>query len=190
MGFFTTSFYLTLWGMLDHLTAIARQVWALDLDERRCGITSKRFWQTVAAREPTLQAIVKKTRVAQWISQMSDVRHPAAHTAMLLPTSVVQETAESQKTDAEIIAELRKEDPGFFQLLDPHDQAPLLPSMIEDWRHRHRKTIAENVIYVPGKGYVRPAVNSLDYDLAMLTGMMDIFLFAVFRNLATSQHRI
>jgi hypothetical protein len=38
-------------------------------------------------------------------------------------------------------------------------------------------------VYVQkGKGgYFRPAVNSVDYDLAMLTGIIDVFIFGSFR---------
>jgi hypothetical protein len=41
VGFYVSTFYLFLWGMLEHLTIIAKWAKDLTIDETKCGIRSK-----------------------------------------------------------------------------------------------------------------------------------------------------
>jgi hypothetical protein len=47
VGFYVSTFYLFLWGMLDHLTIIAKWARTLKIDERYCGIRSPKFLDRV-----------------------------------------------------------------------------------------------------------------------------------------------
>src|SRR3989442_10477274 len=108
-----TNFYLYLWGMLEHLTLIAKYEKKLPVQEKACGIVSQKFWEVFGERDPILRRYMCEDPMREWIAAMADARHAAAHRAMLLPNYIVEETEDSRKTDAEISAILRKEDPEF-----------------------------------------------------------------------------
>jgi len=58
----------------------------------------------------------------------------------------------------------------------------MIPFMVSNWRHQKLKVMADGVIYVQGasRPYFRPALNSVDYDVAMLNEVLDIFLVELF----------
>jgi hypothetical protein len=182
LGYHMTNFYLYLWGMLEHLTLIANQVKRLGLRERRCGIESKELWEALGENAPALRAYIRGGPILEWIGHMADARHAAAHRAMLLPTDVMSETEESQKTDAEIAAILRHEDASFYTLLPPAMVEAFEPQAIEHWRHRNRRALGTNVVLVKRAPvpYFRFAVTSIDYDFGMLNAVIDAFLVNLF----------
>ena len=112
---------------------------------------------------------------------IGDVRHPAAHSALLLQSDIVGHTVDSQKSDEEIAAILRTEDPDFFVKYETYTRQ-MLPTAIYVWRVNHMKVITDDAIYVEhaSGGYFRPAVTSIDFDLEMLNAFIDAFLFACF----------
>jgi len=103
---------------------------------------------------------------------------------MLLPHTLARHTPESELSDDEVRARLREEDPEFYDLIPEDMVAPFDPLRIWHWRTEHTKTLADNVVVVKGRSgtYIRGAVISIDYDLAMLEAVMDAFLVALFRN--------
>jgi hypothetical protein len=117
---------------------------------------------------------------------MADARHAAAHRAMLLPNDIVEETEESKKTDAEIAAILREEDPAFYRLFTESMIEAYEPMKIDHWRHWKRRTLATNAVVVNKEsgGCIRFAVTSIDYDLMMLNAVIDAFLVRLFGRLA------
>jgi len=120
---------------------------------------------------------------------MADARHAAAHRAMLLPTDVISETEESQKTDAEIAAILRADDPNLYTLI-PEPMIEAFERMaIEHWRHGKRRILATNVVMVKQapQPYFRFAVTSIDHDLMMLNAVIDAFLVKLFSRQAEAK---
>jgi hypothetical protein len=182
LGYHMTNFYLYLWGMLEHLTLIANQARKLGLRERDCGIESPKLWKALGKSDPELRAWVRGDLIRKWTTQMADARHAAAHRAMLLPNDIITETAESQKTDAEIAAILREEDPKFYALLPEPMIKAFERQKIEHWRHWKRRTLATNVVVVKKESgaYIRFAVMSVDHDLMMLNAVIDAFLARLF----------
>ncbi len=182
LGYHMTNFYLYLWGMLEHLTLIANQVKWLGLRERRCGIESAKFWEALGKNDTALRAYIREGPILEWIGHMADARHAAAHRAMLLPTDIMSETEESRKTDAEIAAILRVEDPNLYTFFPE----PIIESFealaIEHWRHQKRRTDATNVVVVKKDAdpYFRFAVTSIDYDVMMLNAVIYAFLVKLF----------
>ena len=148
LGYHMTNFYLYLWGMLEHLAVIANRAKKLGLPERDCGIGSPKFWQLLGERDAALRAYIRDGAIREWTSAMADARHAAAHRAMLLPNDIVSETEKSQKTDGEIAAILRKEDPEFYRLLPEPMIKALEPMKIDHWRHWNRRTLATNAVVV------------------------------------------
>lgn len=184
LGYYITAFYLHVWGMLEQLTLIANGRLELGLSDEQCGIHKDRtLWKALGAREPGLRNFVKTDPIAAWTAAMSDVRHAAAHRAMLLPAPLVSHTAESQLSDDEVRERLRAEEPGYYAHMPEEVIAAIEPMRIWHWRVRHVETIGDNVVMVKGKSgtYVRGAVVSIDYDLTMLEAVMDAFLVALFR---------
>jgi len=182
LGYHMTNFYLYLWGMLEHLTLIAKYEKKLALEERACGILSPKFWEEFGKLDPILRAHICEGLIREWIAAMADARHAAAHRAMLLPNDIVVETEESKKSDSEISAILRKEDPGFYKLLPKEMIEVLEPQKIAHWRHWKLRTIATNAVVVKkeSEGYIRFAVMSIDHDLMLLNAVIDAFLVRLF----------
>ena len=182
LGYHMTNFYLYLWGMLEHLAVIANQAKKLGLRERDCGIESPRLWEALGEGDPALRAYIREGPIREWTAAMADARHAAAHRAMLLPNDIVSETEESRKTDAEIAAILREEDPEFYALFTEPMIRAFEPGRIEHWRHWKRRTLATNAVVVKkeSEGYIRFPVTSIDHDLMMLNAVIDAFLVRLF----------
>ena len=98
--------------MLDQLTLIAKYVKNLSLADKNCGISSDLFWDEMRPKEKALVRFMKDPPIRPWIEIMSDMRHRAAHSLIPMPAEVLTETEESQKTEDEILENLKKENPG------------------------------------------------------------------------------
>jgi hypothetical protein len=183
IGFYINTFYLMLWGMLEHLTIVAKYARNLDVDERSCGIRSKPFWKKFSVVENGLSEFVKGPRMTEWIGIMADMRHKAAHNVILIPSLLFFETDDSKKTDDEIIEILRKEEPHLYRFLDAGSIEALQPSWIAHWRMMKMEIGAPGMVMVSkpdGKSYLRDPVISVDYDLSNLVAVMDAFLVKLF----------
>lgn len=180
LNYHLTSFYFHVWGMLDALTGIANLQLGLDLHPRQCGITNDTFLGSLNHRRPNLYRFIKNYG-PRWVSVIGDVRHPAAHSALLLQRDIMSSTPESQKSDDEIVAILKEEDPVFY-VKDEAYTRHMMPTAIYLWRVNHMKVVMDDAIYVehPSGGYFRPAVTSIDYDLEMLNAFVDAFLITCF----------
>jgi hypothetical protein len=183
VGFYVTNFYLLLWGMLDHLTIIAKWACELAIEERFCGIRSKQFWEEFNLKDSHLYKFLKQPNIDEWISQMADMRNAAAHKTIALPTPLLAETDESRKGDKEILKIIQKERGAAYKILPPELMKAMEPMMINLWRLRKMKVIAPSIVYLKGKKehYLRDPVISVDDDLDYLTAIMDAFLVALFR---------
>lgn len=182
LGYHMTNFYLYLWGMLEHLTVIANRAKKLGLRERDCGIENLKLWHALGEQDASLRAYIRGGPIREWTVAMADARHAAAHRAMLLPNDIVSETEDSQRTDAEIAAILREEDPEFYRLFHESMIKTFEPMKIDHWRHWKRRTLATNAVVVKkeSEGYIRFAVTSIDHDLMMLNAVIDAFLVRLF----------
>lgn len=180
LNYHLTAFYFHVWGMLDSLTGIANLHLGLGLEPRQCGISSDDFLNALKQRCPNLFSFIK-TYSARWVSVIADVRHPAAHSALLLQRDVLEDTPESRKTDDEILAILKAEDPNFFVRNEAYTRS-MFPSFIWLWRVKHMTVITDDAIYVelPSRGYIRAAAISIDWDLGMLNAFIDAFLISCF----------
>jgi len=117
---------------------------------------------------------------------MADMRHAAAHREMLLPSVLVRESEADKKSDAEISEILNREEPDFYDGLSEGAREILEPHRIWLWRMNQLETIASNVVIVQKQkgGYIRSPVDSVDYDLGMLTAIMDAFFVVLFKKRA------
>ena len=184
IGFYINTFYLMLWGMLEHLTIVAKYARKLDIAERACGIHSKAFWKEFRVVEKGLSEFVKGPTMTEWIGIMADMRHQAAHNMIPIPSLLVFETEESKKTDDEIIEILKKEKPHLYQFLDAASIGVMQPSWIADWRMKKMGIDAPGMVMISkpdGKSYMRDPVLSVDYDLSHLIAVMDAFLITLFK---------
>ena len=187
IGFYINTFYLMLWGMLEHLTIVAKYARNLNIDERECGIRSKKFWKEFSVVEKGLSGFMKGPKMTEWIGIMADMRHQAAHNVILIPSVVVFETEDSMKTDDEIVEVLMKEKPHLYRFFDAASIEALQPSWIEDWRMKKMEIGAPGMVMVSkpdGTSYMRDPVISVDYDLSNLIAVMDAFLVKLFNRVS------
>ena len=186
VGFYVSTFYLFLWGMLEHLTIIAKWARTLKIDERHCGIRSTKFWTEFTEIDSRLKHFLDQRGINEWISVMAEMRHAAAHRDLALPTEILAETEDSKKTNKEILDILKQEHSSMYQSVI---FAPIIksfePMMIRLWRIKKMRTIAPSavVLTVKGNKVVRDPVMSVDYDLQYLTAVMDAFLVTLFNPL-------
>lgn len=184
IGYHVTTFYLLLWGMLDHLTVLAKYTKGLRIEERNCGIKYQAFWQELSQKCPGLERLVKDTKVDEWIDQMADMRHASAHRGIPVPTQLREVTAESEKSDEEILEIVKKEKAVWYALFSPEFMKRVEPTMVWHWRMSKTKMIMPNIVEIKGrnKTYLRDPVGSIDYDLGRLTALMDAFVIGLFNN--------
>jgi hypothetical protein len=183
VGFYVSTFYLFLWGMLEHLTIIAKWAKNLKVDERYCGIRSKRFWTEFSKIDTRLNTFLNQPRVKEWISVMAEMRHAAAHRDLALPSEILVETEESKKTDDEILEIIKRERSSMYgSFLGPIIMKAMEPMLIRMWRIKKMREIAPSVVMIKidGVKQIRDPVLSVDYDLQYLTAVMDAFLIMLF----------
>jgi hypothetical protein len=184
IGFYVSAFYLFLWGMLEHLTILAKWARGLTLDERYCGIRSKQFWTEFNKIDSRLGKFIDLPRIKEWISVMAEMRHAAAHRDLALPTEILQETEDSKKSDDDILEIIRRERSYMYNsILAPVIKA-MEPMMISLWRIKHMRQIAPSavIIDVGGVRQIRDPVLSVDHDLQYLTALIDAFLVVLFNS--------
>jgi hypothetical protein len=88
---------------------VAKYARDLKIDETQSGIQRKKFWKEFNTIDPRLSTFLNQQKIGKWISVMADMRHAAAHRDLALPTSLLQDTEESTKSDAEILEIIRQE---------------------------------------------------------------------------------
>jgi hypothetical protein len=182
VGFYVSTFYLFLWGMLEHLTIIAKWATDLTIDETKCGIRSKKFWKEFNKTDPRLNTFLRQPKISDWISVMADMRHAAAHRDLALPTTLVSETEDSKKSDDEILDIIRQERSYMFESIIAPMMKSMEPMMIWLWRISKMKIVAPSMVVIKrgDKAYLRDPVMSIDHDLQYLTAIIDAFLVALF----------
>ncbi len=183
IGFYINTFYLMLWGMLDHLTIIAKHARDMRISERYCGIRSKDFWKEFRKIENGLYNYIKGKDISDWINIMADMRHQAAHSIIPIPSLLVNETTDSKKSDDEIIEILKNEKSSLYRIFDSQTIEALQPSWIADWKWKKMEIVAPGMIRITkpdGTGYMRDPVVSVDHDLSNLIAVMDAFLVKLF----------
>lgn len=187
VGFYVSTFYPFLWGMLDHLTIVAKYARDLKIDETQCGIQRKKFWKEFNTTDPRLSIFLNQRKISKWISVMADMRHAAAHRDLALPTSLLQDTEESRRSDAEILEIIKQERSYKYQSLLGPIMKSMEPMMIWLWRIGKMKVVAPNMVVIKNEQgtYLRDPVISIDHDLQYLTAIMDAFLVALFNNSRT-----
>jgi len=183
IGYYINNFYLMLWGMLDHLTIVAKYARNLKVSERGCGIRSNNLLKELRDVERGLFDFIKEKEMSEWIGIMADMRHKAAHNIIPIPSVLVFETDDSKKPDTEIIEILKKEKAGFYKLFDANTIEALQPSWIDDWRMKKMEIAAPGMIMISkpnGTSYLKDPVISVDYDLSKLIDVLDAFLTKLF----------
>jgi hypothetical protein len=181
VNYHLTTLYLHVWGMLDALARIANRHLALGVHPHQCYIVREEFLEALESKQPTLVHFIKSH--AHWVQVIGDVRHPAAHSALVLQRAVARPTADSQKSDAEIAEIIRAEEHEFLALI-PRDMVSAIEgTLISNWRHNHMKVENDDAVYVEkpdGRAYFRGPVVSVDHDLEMVTKFVNAFLDACF----------
>jgi len=165
---------------------VANKRLSLGLDSFRCHINRDDFLETLGEKCPGLRRFIRE-HGEQWVSIIGDVRHPGAHSALRLQRDVLDHTEESKKSDAEIAAILREEDPEFYELFPPNLIKDWERTQIYNWRISRMKLITDDAIYVEktGSGYLRSPVASIDFDLERVNSFIDAFLVGCFSSQPT-----
>jgi len=181
-GYYLNMFYLMLWGMLDHLTIIAKHEKNLNISDKKCGIENDIFWKEYGVKDPGLRSFMKSEKVSAWINMMADMRHHAAHKGIKIPAEMVSHTEESQLGDEQIIAIIQREDPSLYKLCI--ESKEMESQVIFNWRFKKMSTVARHVVFGRdkcGRNYFWDPIISVDKDLEMLTAIVDAFIFSLFK---------
>ena len=190
VNYHLTTFYVHIWGMLDTLAGIANRRFSLGLHPRQCYLVRDEFLDALERSSRGLARFIKEHR-GKWVDVIGDVRHPVAHSALLLQQNVVVHTEESKKSDAEIAAIIRAEEREFLASIPPALVPSFEATLISNWRFAKMKVETDDAIYVEnptGGGYFRGPVVSVDFDLEMLNAFVDAFLVACFSKRGLSGH--
>ena len=176
LNYHLTTFYLMLWGMLEHVTSIVNLVFDLGLRKRECGIRSPKLWARLSENYQN-HVNVYNEKYKEWVEVMADMRHAAAHRTLYLPAVLLEETKESKMSDQEIIAALKDEGTEIEPMgVEGLDEAAW-QLRIYEWRRTRAKEIASSVIFVEGenRSYWRSPIASIDYDFLKMNSVIDLF---------------
>lgn len=182
LGYYVTTFYLLLWGMLEQLTIIAKHSKNLAVDERDCGIRSRKFLDEFGLKEPALKTLIQGHPFNDWINIMADMRHTAAHRMIEIPAPLLTQTEESEKSEEEILQIIRKENAFMYSVLPAEIMKDLESQMVWHWRVSKMKVVLPSMVLIKGRigEYMRDPVMSVDYDLERLNALIDAFLIKLF----------
>lgn len=189
LGYYLSNYYMLLWGMLDHLTVIAKYAYSLSIIEKGCAINSKIFWREFKCKEPKLYKFIKEPRIWEWINIIAEMRHHAAHKGIKIPTRILEETDESKMSDDDILDIIRNVNNGselIYQLLpDDYIKNVHEPILVNEWRMNKMKEIGPSFVLIKiGNGtFLRDPVLSVDYDLERLNAVIDAFIIIMYREI-------
>jgi hypothetical protein len=185
-GFYVNTYAFLLWGMLDQLTVIAKYKTELELNEKDCGIRSKQFWKIFGRLVPELADFINSDSISKWINVLADMCHHASHKTIKIPAPIVTEAEGPKKTDEELLEIIKKEHSEMYRVFPEAYMKEQEPMMIANWRAKNVKMIAPSMILIKkknGSGYFRDPVIDVDYDLIMLTAIIDAFLVKLFNDI-------
>jgi len=177
IGYYITNYYLYGWGLLDQLTTILNTSLKLGVPEKQCGIAKINFWKKVKDQE----LLSLKEDNKDWIQRMADIRHVAAHRTIMIPTSVLMHTDESQKSDEELKKELQKERPYYYSM--PYAKV-FEKTDIDILRIKKMRKLIPRAIFIKkeeGKSYFYDPVVSVDHELNIMNKFIDKFLEKSFK---------
>lgn len=182
LAYHFASFYMLLWGMLDHVTIVAKYATELQIPERRCGIRSKRFWEEFSQIHPELKKFVAGVEVSSWLRAMADMRHTTAHGRIAIPTNILSDTPDSKKSDEEIHSILRQEIEFMYQTLSPEVIKASEPMWTQLWRIKHMELVAPDMVQLSRdeQTYLRAGCLSIDHDLQFVNAVIDAFFVRLF----------
>ena len=109
LGYYLNYYMLLLWGMLDHLSVIANYRFELQYPEKKCSITNIKLWKDISKYSLALHSFIYSQPIQQWITNMADMRHHAAHKTIKVPTAILEKGSEPKMSDKEIREILRAE---------------------------------------------------------------------------------
>ncbi|MCF8032963.1 MAG: hypothetical protein K9K66_08120 [Desulfarculaceae bacterium] len=182
VGYYLNYFMLLLWGMLDHLTVIAKYKFELSIPEHRCAINREEFWSGMEEHHEGLNNFIHSNKIWDWIKIMADMRHHAAHKTIKVPVELLEEGSEPDLTDEEIAEILREEHKSAYFFF-PEQMRALEQQNIAMWKIKNMKVLAKRIIYIhrrDGTAYMIDPVLAVDYNLEKLNAVIDAFLFALF----------
>ena len=189
LGYYLSHYYLLIWGMLDHLTVIARYAYGLSINEKDCAINRRKFWKEFQSKEPNLSKFIKEPPISEWIIIIAEMRHHAAHKGIKIPTRILMATDESKISDAEILEIIRKENNDIdfnYQLLSAdYIKEVYEPNLVSEWRIKKMKELSPSMVFIKIKNktaLIDPVMN-VDYDLERLNAVIDAFIITMFRDL-------
>lgn len=189
LGYYLSHYYLLIWGMLDHLTVIAKYAYGLTINERDCAINRRKFWKEFQSKEPNLSKFIKEPPISEWITIIAEMRHHAAHKGIKIPTRILEETDDSKISDAEILEIIRKENDDIdlkYQLFsEDYIKKVYEPNLVSEWRINKMNELSPGMVFIRIKNktaLIDPVMN-VDYDLERLNAVIDAFIITMFRNI-------
>jgi hypothetical protein len=189
LGYFLSNYYMLIWGMLDHLTVIAKYTYSLSINEKDCAINSKKFWREIKSEAPNLFKFIKEPPISEWIVIMAEMRHHAAHKGIKIPTRILMETDESTISNEDILEIIRNENSNSefdYQLLsEDYIKKIYEPNLVMEWRINRMREIGPGMVLIKigNKTALRDPVLSVDYDLGRLNAVIDAFMIVMSKNI-------
>lgn len=182
VGYYLNNFMLLLWGMLDHLTVIAKYRFGLHIDERDCSINNKKFWNETEPYHRGLFSFIYSIKIQKWLAMMADMRHHAAHKTIKVPSELLEEGSEPKLSDEEIAEILREEHRSAYYFF-PERMLAMESQNIAIWKINKMKVLAQRMIYIhrrDGTAYMIDPVLAVDHNLERLNAIIDAFMCALF----------
>lgn len=189
LGYYLSNYYLLLWGMLDHLTLIAKYAYSLSVNEKYCGINRKEFWKEFRHKEPSLFKFIKEPSISEWITIMAEMRHHAAHKGIKIPSRILIETDESNMSYEDILEIIRSEnnenDSDYQLLSEDYIKKVREPILVDQWRMSKMTKISESMVSIKinDRTILRDPILSVDYDLERLNAIIDAFITIMFNKI-------
>lgn len=183
VGYYLSSFYLFLSGMLDHLAVIANLACQLGLKDFQCGIKNYDMRSKLQEKMPRSYEALNSQEISNWITKISYMRNHAAHKKIRLPQRVLVHTDESLKSDDEIWEIITKETDILKNVSDEAVINALKLLKIPHWREDHMRVVAPRIETRDVNGEIkkfRDPTYEMDNDLEMLEKIMNIFLVEMF----------
>lgn len=183
VGYYLNHLMLLLWGMLDHLTVIAKHRFDLSIAEYRCSINNREFWDEMVSHHKGLHNFIHSKQVQEWIALMADMRHHGAHKTIKVPAPMLEAGSEPKISDEAIAKKLREENKAAY-LLFPQIMQNMESQNIAIWKIKRMRVLAQRMVYIrrrDGSSYMIDPVLAVDYNVERLNAIIDAFLCALFK---------
>jgi len=183
LGYSLNNFFFYVWGMLDQLTVIFKEIYKLEIDKKECGINKPNFLKELKFQDKELHEYLVKHEIKQWIEKIALIRHSIGHNSVKIPTKILLKK-EEVKTDSEILEIIENtnyqeycETKKVFEGFDREAGLEIIENeLIHSWRIDDMDVLHPNIIMLDDNKKMLDPLYNIRGDMVRVDEVVDCLI--------------